>query len=369
MNALTVAPQYHAQLPVFLQKPELFAESNKAIAGIGGGSPPQIGIRAAKWRLVSADGEELMVNQMHLDVIVLTGNPHVSKTFYEGAYDANVSSPPTCFSDNGVGPSSQAGSPQSPLCASCPNNVWGSKINEATGKGSKKCGDSKKLAVVLAVDTPYITSTNAAGVAKALEQVYMLRVPTMSMRSWADYAKSIIGRGVPVIGCVTRMQFDPKTSYPAILFQAVGFVTEPVYNASSALLMKPEVADYIGANDTPTAVQAQIAGPVPQHLTPTPPVVPTPVMQPTPAPLPPTPTLQGPAPVAAPAPAELPRRQRGRPAAAAPIAPAPAPAPVPAQPAPMFASPAAPSAPVIQAPTAADASLDALLAQILGPQV
>ena len=37
MNALV--PTYHSQLPAFLRDPSLFAETDKAIAGIGGGMP------------------------------------------------------------------------------------------------------------------------------------------------------------------------------------------------------------------------------------------------------------------------------------------------------------------------------------------
>ena len=83
----TQVVQYNPQLPAFLRVESLFADTDKAIAGIGGGMPAYISIRGAKWHLVGADGEEAQVNQLHLDVIVLGGNEHVSKSYYSGAYD------------------------------------------------------------------------------------------------------------------------------------------------------------------------------------------------------------------------------------------------------------------------------------------
>lgn len=365
MNAL-VPVNYHPQLPAFLQKPGLFAAADKTVAGIGGGQPPYISIKSAKWRLVSAAGEELIVNQLHLDVIVLTGNEHVSKIFYAGAYDPGAENavPPTCLSDNGVGPSSGAQMPQSVLCAGCAQNAWGSKVTPQ-GTQIKACSDSKKLAVVLAADTPYLTPTNAAGVAKACDEVYLLRVPAASMRTWRDYAKDIRNRGIPIIGCHTRLTFDPQASYPALLFQAVGFVTEEVFNECEGLVDTSEVRYAIGADDTPRA--PALAAPVPVAPVAPPTVVPAPVAAAPVAPAPVAPafapppvapaSVAQPAPVAA-APARRPRRSAPVAAQPAPVAPTPTPAFAPA-------APVAP-APVIQQPVAADASLDALLAQSMG---
>lgn len=362
MNALVPQPNYHASLPAFLRDPTLFAESDKAIAGISGGQPPAISIKASKWRLVGADGEELMVNQLHLDVFVLAGNEHVSKTFYAGAYNPAVTDPPACFSDNGIGPSLQSSTPQSVTCAACAHNAWGSKVNEQTGNRQKACGDSKKLAIVLAADTPYVSSTGAAGIAPALDQVYLLRVPTMSMRNWKDYAKELIGRGVPVIGAVTRMEFDAQTAYPAILFKIVGFASEAQFGACKEMMVEADTLEMIGANDRVTAQAPAL--PVPAHLAAPAPVAPAPT--PAPVMVPPAP-VQPAAPVAVP----MPRRQRGRPIAGpSPVMVPPAPvqtaaplAPAPVAPAPLVAAPA----PAIQPVQASDASLDALLAATLGP--
>lgn len=365
-TALTTTPKYHPQLPAFLQDPSLFDATDKAIAGIGGGQPPYISIKSAKWRLVGADGEESLVNQLHLDVIVLAGNEHVSKTYYAGAYDpsSDTPAPPTCFSDNGSAPSSQAMSPQSDLCASCKHNAWGSKVTPS-GSQIKACSDSKKLAVVLAADTPIVVN-GAAGVAKALDQVYLLRVPAASMRGWRDYAKDIRARGVPIIGVVSRLQFNAEASYPAVLFQAAAFVTEAVYKASRQMLEAPEIAEAIGANDVPfagTAPQTTAALPQtpPAHLAGTAPAVVVVPAQMPPAGLPtPTPPAAASAETGA---GTSGTRRRGRPPAAAPAA-------VPAPVAPVAAAPAAPlfpaaGGPAIQPAQATSSELDALLASAM----
>ena len=359
----TQVVQYNPQLPAFLRVESLFADTDKAIAGIGGGMPAYISIRGAKWHLVGADGEEAQVNQLHLDVIVLGGNEHVSKSYYSGPYDPaqGGGSPPDCFSDNGVAPSSQAMTPQHATCAGCAHAAWGSKITP-TGSHVKACSDSKKLAVVLAADTPILVN-GAASVAKAYAEVYLLRVPAASMRNWRDYAKDIRGRGVPIIGVVARMTFDPQASYPALLFQAVGFVpNESVFQQLMTLKDQPGTAEAIGANDRPLLAASNATGTTGQSPL-------APVAAAAPAPTPPA----APLPVAAPsAPAATDTsgtRRRGRPPTAIQAAPAPQmfPAPAPVSPSPpqsMFGGIQGNGA--IQVAAAAPADLDALLKQALG---
>ena len=350
-NTLTTTPTYHANLPAFLRSPDVFQHTNTAIAGIGGGAPPSISIRASRFHLIDPNGEELLVNQLHLDVIVLTGNEHLSKIYYAGQYDParDNSTPPTCFSDNGQAPSQQAATPQAALCANCPHNAWGSKTTPAGAK-VKACGDYKKLAVVLAADTQIVSATNAAGVSKAFEKIYLLRVPGGSLSTWRDYARDIHGRGVPIIGVVTRLAFDPQKSHPALLFAASAFIDEPGYRRIEKLPTSAEALAAIGANDQPRSVGAAMIGALPAPVAPVP-VVPLPAA----AVLPP-----------APAPTNEVVRQRGRPRSTT-VAPAPAPAPAPAS---IFASASGSNGAIVQptpAPPDLDAQLTALLSKAQSP--
>src|SRR6185437_3638049 len=195
--------------------------------------------------------------------------------------------------------------PQAETCAACPHNVWGSKVTP-TGSQVKACSDSKKLAVVLAEDTPIIVN-NAAGGAKAFDGIYLLRVPAASMRTWRDYAKEIRGRGIPIIGVVTEVSFEPSAAHPALLFKAAAFGTVEQFNAARSSLDDPRVAEAVGSDDVPFAGGATKALPqeVPDHLR----VAPQSLTAPPPAPavsIAPAPQPAASFPNVAPAPAAVP---------------------------------------------------------------
>lgn len=359
MNAL-VTQQFNPQLPAFLQKAELFT-SKELTGGITGGQPPTISIKGSKWALLEQNGETLYVNQLQLDVVVVGGNRHVSKTFYNRPYDPNDSGPPECWSDNGQAPSSQAMSPQSASCAMCPNAAFGSKVNEATGAGMKACGDSKKLAVVLAAPTNCLVN-GAAQVVEPFQQVYLLRLPAMSMRPWKEFAEDIERRGVPVkAGIVTRLGFDPQASYPKVTFAALAMVTEEQYRQFEAHVDSEAAKNVAGANDSPLAAGAA-------------PVAAQPGLASTPSP---TATHAGAGasptipPASTPAAAAPAQRRPGRPRAAQPAA-VPTASPIPAA---LPASPLLPATPanagvtpaangVIAQPVMATPDLDAQLAAL-----
>lgn len=270
MNAVTTIPTYNPQLPDFLQLPDLFNSSTALTGGISSGSQPQIGIAGAKWALLEANGEKLYVQQMHLDVIVLGANEHISKNYYTTKFDPNNPAPPDCFSDNGKAPSSQAQSPQSPTCASCKWAAFGSKISE-TGSEIKACGDQKKLAVVLAAPTPCVIN-GAAETVQPFEQIYLLRVPAMSLRQgkagatgatgqpWREYATDIVKRRLPMQGVITRMAFDPTVNYPKITFAPVTMVSDKaVFDCYATLIGSAEMREIVGADDLPFAGAAEMS--------------------------------------------------------------------------------------------------------------
>ena len=86
---------------------------------------------------------------LYLDVCIIDANPTVSKIFYDPnkKYDPSGAdnSAPICFSDNGVGPSMSANSPQASTCAVCPRAEW-TKINN-NGKNVPWCSQKQKIAL------------------------------------------------------------------------------------------------------------------------------------------------------------------------------------------------------------------------------
>jgi hypothetical protein len=145
-----------------------------------------------------------------IDLVVLAASKHLSKVWYEKGWVEGNSSPPDCWSGNGITPDPSAPNLQSPTCASCPRNIWGGRITE-NGKRAKECTDSKRLAVV-----PVNDIANEAWGGPML-----LRVPAASLSSLASYGAEMSKMGFPYYSIATRISFDPQESYPKFKFMAV----------------------------------------------------------------------------------------------------------------------------------------------------
>jgi hypothetical protein len=252
-------PAHLAHLYAQLPATNLGAE---VAAGISSMAHNRISIRQARWRLVNTQGEETVVSTFHLDVLIVDANPHTSKTYYEGAYNANSdeNAPPRCWSDNGYAPSERVSNPINYTCANCPMNVFGSKITP-NGKKARACGDSKRLAVVLA--------DNPDGL------IYELRVPAASLTNMANAMNDMIKRGVRIETIIWRLEFDPQADHPKITFTPAGWVNETQMANVMRLLGSDEAADVVNKNDkpldaagrpavAPAATPAQLQAPVPQ---------------------------------------------------------------------------------------------------------
>lgn len=343
------------QLPAHLAALAQFNSSVAVMGGIvSGPSIYQIGIKAARWRLQEPQGDEQVVPEHHLDVIIVDANPNLSKVFYLGAYNPAETEfkAPDCYSDNGVAPSSHAGKPQSNSCATCPNNVWGSRIT-ATGSQTKACADSKRLAVILA--------SNPTG------PVYLLKVPPASLKNLYTFVESVTNRNIPLAGIVVRLSFDTNADFPKIMFTAAGWASVEQVQSVTKVIGSDEIKIVTGMNDRPA--QGQIAAPV---AAPAQPVAAPPAAAVAPTPPPPADPLASLG-TAAPAPKRT-RKPKAAPAAEAPpldLGPPPAvaaaPAAAPAQAAvhadiPDFMNAAA-AVPIAPQPT--NSALDDLIAQAL----
>lgn len=391
MNDLvTQKTQLPAHLAHLASNVALMGTNAAAAAGVSSGGWPRISLKSSRFRLQHPQGEEVVVNALDLDVIIVDANPNgLSKTFYTGAYDPSVDEKaPDCYSDNGVGPSARAAKPQASNCATCPHNIWGSKINPSGNQG-KMCGDSKKVAVLIA--------DNPDG------PVFELRIPAASLKNWANYIESLNNRGIPAAAIVTRLNFDAAADFPKLLFAASGWANEAQAAAVMDVIGTEEVDLCTGKNDKPVAANTALAAPAPAlvAIAPSLPPLPTattalpaaPLPAPVNIPLPPAPvvpvaaaTIMPPSPVAA-VPVEAPAAKRTRkakvsvenappiaaagdimpplPVAAAPVAAIP-PLPIAAAMPPL--PPALPTAAALAAPLTApvtNSALDDLIAQAM----
>ena len=110
-----------------------------------------------------------------LDVVIVGANPKLSKSWYKYEWsperDTNL---PDCYSFDGTKPSEYSNDPQNDICATCPQNAWGSKISPTGGK-IKACSDQKRLAVTLADATD--------------GTIYLLQVTPTSLKNLNLYQK------------------------------------------------------------------------------------------------------------------------------------------------------------------------------------
>ena len=123
-----------------------------ATANLGPGMHPRISIKGGRFTLIDAGGTKHPWPSLSLPVIIVGANPEKSKVYYANGYDPDSNEPPTCYSDNGIGPSMNASIKQARTCAECEHGMWGSSTSEMTGKPSKSCNDKKKLAVIVIGD-------------------------------------------------------------------------------------------------------------------------------------------------------------------------------------------------------------------------
>jgi hypothetical protein len=241
-----------------------------------------VSFKGKVWR-VKFRGEERIVKNADGDpaaslvAVLVKGSPMLSKIYYPGAYTEGDSDAPDCFSVDGVRPDPGATKPQSNTCATCPHNVWGSKVTEQ-GNKTKACSDNRRVAIV-----PYPDLRN-----ELFGGPLLLRIPPASLQELKIYEQNLIAMGLPYQAVITKISFDHNLAYPKLTFQALKGLNED--EASIIVeLMKGAVVDRMLA-------EAPIVDEPSHAVAPAAPVQPAPAAAaPTPAPAP------APAPTAAPA--------------------------------------------------------------------
>ncbi|HAY46940.1 MAG TPA: hypothetical protein DCY55_11750, partial [Gammaproteobacteria bacterium] len=194
-----------------------------------------VSIRGSRWRIskggetepvVNADGEPVA----SLECVIVKASRNVSKIFYAEAYAEGDAEAPDCWSVDGLTPDAGSGTPQSKTCATCPQNVWGSKITPA-GKKTKACGDNRRIAVVPLGDI----------LNKKYDGAMLLRVPAASLADLALYGKGMAGKGFPYNAVGTKMGFDLEASFPKLTFRPVRPLTEEQLMEVAEVSRSPQV--------------------------------------------------------------------------------------------------------------------------------
>ena len=315
-NLVPANIQVPAHLAARIGTPSMLAQSMAGGLSSGGESIPRISIKGSRFRIVEGDTETVL-DSTTIDVVIVGANPRLSKTWYAKAWTPD-SEPqaPDCFSLDGIGPDPQSTAPQNDLCASCPQNAWGSKVTPQ-GQQIKACSDKKRLAVVSADDPT--------------GPVYLLEVTPAALKGLNQYQKELAMRGIAPEIVRTRISFDTDASFPKLKFGFGGFNDADGQAAVDPLFDSAQVKEITGEVLRQAVAVPKIAAPAP--------VAPKPaVVEAAPAPVPPVEEQPAPA-----------KRGFGAPKKAA--APAPA------------AKAAAPAATVTSAAALAD-SIAALVGEV-----
>jgi len=230
-----------AHLTDKMNAPSALAES--LMGGMTSGSGegyPRISIKGSRFRIVE-DGNETVLDTTGLEVVVVGANPKLSKTWYAKPWSADAEpSAPDCFSQDGISPDTESLDPQNDLCATCPQNAWGSKVTPQ-GQQVKACADQKRLAVVSADD--------------ADGAVYLLQVTPSALKNLNKYQRELSTRGIPPEIVKTRVSFDTDASFPKLKFDFGGFVDEDVQKIVDKLFNTQKVRAITGElSKAPVAV-------------------------------------------------------------------------------------------------------------------
>lgn len=249
--------------------PSALAQSLTGGLSSGGGeSIPRISIKGARFRIVDGDTETVL-DSTTIEVVIVGANPRLSKIWYAKQWTPDAEpSAPDCFSLDGVGPDPQATNPQNDLCASCPQNAWGSKVTPQ-GQQIKACSDQKRLAVVAADD--------ASG------PIYLLQVTPAALKGLNQYQKELSVRGIPPEIVKTKVSFDTDASFPKLKFTFGGFLDEEVQNVVDELFGSAKVKDITGENIRAVVAIPKITAPAAEQVAPKPAVKVVDEEKPTPA--------------------------------------------------------------------------------------
>jgi hypothetical protein len=223
-------------------------------AGVQGGFS-LIGYRGKVWSIKHQGTETALMRpdgdgpRGSIEIVVLKAALPISKIWYEKGWEDGNTAPPDCWSSNGIVPDPSSLKKQAPACATCPMNVWGSRITPQ-GKQGKACQDSKRLAVA-----PLNDIAN-----ELLGGPMLLRTPAASLQDLKKYGDAMGKMGYPYYGIGTRVSFDPAESYPKFVFNPIRVLSDVEARLVKDWRVSPEVTRIL-AEDVPVAGAGALPAP------------------------------------------------------------------------------------------------------------
>jgi hypothetical protein len=222
--------------------------------GVGGGITV-ISIKGKVFRVRQGDSETPVTDpntggaMPYIDVIIIESNRNISKTYYKKAFKEGEDAAPDCMAIDGKVPDPGVPDRQSPTCAACRHNVYGSKITEQ-GTKTWACANSRRLAVVPANDP---SGESYGGPA-------LLRVPGGSLTNLKAYRDELKRQGGEYPLVVTRVGMKMDAAAPVLEFRAIRILTPDEFTIIDRM-RKTGVAERIVTSATEEEVQAPEANP------------------------------------------------------------------------------------------------------------
>jgi hypothetical protein len=233
-----------AKLPAYL-KGITMDETTRSLMG-GGDAVSRISIRGGVFRKM-VNGEEVMQSDDRaMNVVIVKSASSVHRTFYAGTYKEGENSAPDCWSSNNEMPDAIVRNPQSPKCATCPQNIKGSGQGE-----SRACRFTRRLAVVL--------DNDISG------DVLQLALPAQSIFGKGEkgklpleaYVRFLAGHNLPVTAVVTEMRFDTNSATPKLTFKPIRPLEQDEYTTVTERADSSEAMAAITMSFTPKADKAE----------------------------------------------------------------------------------------------------------------
>ncbi len=236
-----------SNLPAHLQRYQTRDIGSTLSANLGSAMPPHVSIAGGRFTLVDASNNELpgaWFDQrigVYIDACIVDVNEHLSRMYFAGAYDSNAEGVrPDCFSDNGIGPSSTAGSPQAPSCTPDPTGqwgckwaVWGSKINQ-NGKKVPACSQKQKVALLI----------------PGYNILFLLAIPPNSHGPLREYTEHCKGHSINMADVLTRIYFKAG-EVGTLCFQGLAYIDEPTAELRQAAWNEKKTDSLVGRTDVP----------------------------------------------------------------------------------------------------------------------
>lgn len=218
-----------------------------------------VGTSGKVWK-IKYRGEETLIRDargqplQELDVVIVGAAPSISKIWYNKGYSQGDDAAPDCFSLDGIEPDAASPVKQNGVCATCPQNQWGSQVT-AAGKKAKACRDHRRVAVVPLGD---IANETYGG-------PMLLRLAPTSLVPFSQYSDYLERKGVGDFSWVgTKLTFDYEVTYPKVSFSAISYVTEEQDAEIAEVLKNPLIERILNSGPIESApAQAAVADDIP----------------------------------------------------------------------------------------------------------